>query len=290
MEYLIHILVLVAVYTIVVVGLDLSVGHGGLICLAQAAFYGIGAYSTAILTLWCGSPFMFNVLLAVVIATAASVAVSVPALRLRDEHYAIGTLGFQVIIFSVFHNWMTMTGGPLGIPGIPRPEVFGWTVRTELEFLLLAGVGAVLACTIVWRLAHSPLGRILRGIREDEVFTAALGKNPIRCRLIATATSAALAAVAGCLYAHYVTYIDPSSFGIMESILMLSMVILGGAGSRWGPLVGAACLVLLPELLTFIGLSGSAAADVRQLLYGSLLILLMVFRPQGLAGAYRLDR
>jgi len=233
---------------------------------------------------------MFNVLLAVVIATAASVAVSVPALRLRDEHYAIGTLGFQVIIFSVFHNWMTMTGGPLGIPGIPRPEVFGWTVRTELEFLLLAGVGAVLACTIVWRLAHSPLGRILRGIREDEVFTAALGKNPIRCRLIATATSAALAAVAGCLYAHYVTYIDPSSFGIMESILMLSMVILGGAGSRWGPLVGAACLVLLPELLTFIGLSGSAAADVRQLLYGSLLILLMVFRPQGLAGAYRLDR
>jgi branched-chain amino acid transport system permease protein len=149
---------------------------------------------------------------------------------------------------------------------------------------------ATVAYLIVDRISSSPFGRVLRAIREDETFAQSLAKNTTAYKVTAFCVSAALAASAGSLYAHYVTYIDPTSFTVMESILVISMVIIGGAGSRWGPLIGAIALVTFPELLRLVGLPASVAANLRQILYGSLLVVMMMLRPRGLVGLYGFGR
>jgi branched-chain amino acid transport system permease protein len=237
-----------------------------------------------------GLPFLAAVLMSMALAALISFVVSLPSLRLHDDYFVIATFGFQMILFSVFNNWMELTRGPLGIPGIPRPVVFGWHIDTHLEFFILAASFACFAYFVVWRMTSSPFGRVLNAIREDEVFAKALGKNTLRFKVSAFAISATLAASAGCLYAHYITYIDPTSFTVMESILIISMVIIGGAGSLAGPLVGAVVLVTLPEALRFIGLPSAVAANLRQIIYGSLLVIMMMFRPRGLVGKYGFNK
>jgi len=286
MEYLLHVLILAAIYTAIAASLDLLAGRTGLLSIAHAAFYGIGAYTSALLAVRLGVPFIVGVLAGMVVATLISFLVSLPSLRLHDDYFVIATFGFQMILFSIFNNWMDLTRGPLGIPGIPQPVIFGWHVDSHSEFLLLAACFAIFAYLVIWRITSSPFGRVLHAIREDEVFAKALGKNTLYFKVTAFAVSAALAASAGSLYAHYITYIDPTSFTVMESILVISMVIIGGAGSLWGPLVGAVVLVTLPEALRFVGLPSSVAANLRQIIYGSLLVIMMMFRPRGLVGNY----
>lgn len=286
MEYFLHILILGAIYTMLAVSLDLVAGRTGLLSVAHAAFYGLGAYTSALLATRLGMPFFVGVFGGVVAATLVSFVVSLPSLRLRDDYFVIATFGFQVILFSIFNNWMELTRGPLGIPGIPRPVIFGWQVDSHLDFLVLSSGFAAFAYLIVCLLTSAPFGRGLHVIREDEVLAKSLGKNTLRFKVTAFAVSAALAASAGSLYAHYITYIDPTSFTVMESILIISMVIIGGAGSLWGPLAGALVLLTLPEALRFIGLPSAAAANLRQIIYGTLLVLMMMFRPRGLLGKY----
>jgi branched-chain amino acid transport system permease protein len=290
MDYLLHVLVLATIFTVLAVSLDVLAGRTGLLSVAHAAFYGLGAYSSALLAVNHGAPFVLGVLAGMVVAGLISLLVSLPSLRLRDDYFVIATFGFQMILFSIFNNWMGLTRGPLGIPGIPQPVVFGWHVDSHLEFLLLAVFFAAFAHFVVYRLTLSPFGRVLHAIREDEVFVKAHGKNTLYFKVTAFAVSAALAAMAGSLYAHYITYIDPTSFTVMESILIISMVIVGGAGSTWGPLVGAVVLVTLPEALRFIGLPSAVAANLRQIIYGSLLVIMMMFRPRGLVGQYGFSR
>jgi branched-chain amino acid transport system permease protein len=290
MDYLLHITILAAIFTILAVSLDLLAGQTGLLSMSHAAFYGLGAYTSALLaTHWSGG-FLIGVPAGMLVAAAVSFVVSLPSLRLHDDYFVIATFGFQMILFSIFNNWMELTRGPLGIPGIPQPVIFGWHVNTHLEFLLLAAAFAYFAYFVVYRITSSPLGRVLHAIREDEVFAKAHGKNTLYFKVTAFAVSAALAAMAGSLYAHYITYIDPTSFTVMESILIISMVIIGGAGSTWGPLVGAVVLVTLPEALRFIGLPSAVAANLRQIIYGSLLVIMMMFRPRGLVGRYGFGR
>jgi branched-chain amino acid transport system permease protein len=181
---------------------------------------------------------------------------------------------------------MVVTRGPLGIFGIPQPTIFGWKVDSHLGFLILAAGFTAFTYLVVYLLASSPFGRVLLAIREDEVFAKAHGKNTLYFKVMVFAISAALAAAAGSFYAHYITFIDPTSFTVMESILIISMVIIGGAGSLWGPLVGAFVLVTLPEVLRFVGLPSASAANLRQIIYGTLLIIMMMFRPRGLMGKY----
>jgi branched-chain amino acid transport system permease protein len=290
MDYLLHILILVAVYTTLAVSLDLLAGQTGLLSIAHAAFYGIGAYTSALLAVRCGAGFLGGVFAGMIFACFVSLAVSLPSLRLHDDYFVIATFGFQMILFGIFNNWMDLTRGPLGIPGIPQPVIFGWHVDSRWEFLILSVLFACFAYFVVYRLSSSPFGRVLRAIREDEVFAKALGKNTLRFKVVAFAVSAALAALAGSLYAHYITYIDPTSFTVMESILVISMVIIGGAGSTWGPLIGAVVLVTLPEALRFIGMPSSVAANLRQIFYGALLVIMMMFRPRGLVGRYGFGR
>jgi len=284
MDYAAHILILTAIYVSLAISLDLLAGRMGILSIAHAGFYGLGAYTAALLVIRCGAPFMIGVVAGMGVAALISLVVSLPSLRLHDDYFVIATFGFQMILFSIFTNWMDLTNGPMGIPGIPQPVILGWRVDTHLEFLMLAAIFATASCLVVWRITTSPLGRVLHAIREDEVFAKSLGKNTLRFKVTVFAVSAALAAMAGSLYAHYITYIDPTSFTVMESILVISMVIIGGAGSLWGPLVGAVVLVTLPEALRFVGLPSSVAANLRQIIYGSLLVVMMMFRPRGLVG------
>jgi branched-chain amino acid transport system permease protein len=286
MGYLLHILIVGAIFAILAVSLDLLTGQSGLLSIAQAAFYGIGAYVSALLTVHAGMPFLVGIVAGMASAVVVSFVVSLPSLQLRGDYFVIGTFGCQVVLFSILNNWKGVTRGPLGIAGIGRPVILGWRVDLQWEFLVLAAVFMAFAYLVVWRIITSPFGRVLHAIREDEVFAKALGKNTLHFKVIACAVSAALAAMAGSLYAHYITYIDPTSFTVMESILIISMVIIGGAGSLWGPLVGAFVLVALPEALRFIGLPSAVAANLRQIIYGSLLVIMMMFRPQGLVGKY----
>jgi branched-chain amino acid transport system permease protein len=286
MDYALHIVVLFCIYTSLAVSLDILTGHTGLLSITQAAFFGLGAYTSALFATRLGAPFLFGVLAGILLAALISFVISLPSLRLHDDYFVIATFGFQVIVFSTFNNRVELTGGPLGIPGIPQPVILGWPVNTQIKFVAVAAVFAWIVFLVANRITKSPFGRVLHAIREDEVFAKALGKNTLYFKVTAFAASAALAATAGSLYAHYISYIDPTSFTVMESILVISMVIIGGSGSMWGPLVGAVLLVTLPEALRFVGLPSAAAANLRQIIYGSLLVIMMMFRPRGLVGKY----
>lgn len=283
-------MILIAIYTVLGVSLDLLAGQTGILSIAHAAFFGLGAYTSALLSVRLGAPFLMGVLAGIVAAVLVSFVISLPSFRLRDDYFAIATFGFQMILFGVFNNWMDLTRGALGITGIPQPSILRWTISSRPGFLALAVIFAIVAHVVVGRIVASPFGRVLRAIREDEVFVQALGKNPLWFKVTAFGVSAALAAVAGAFYAHYITYIDPTSFNVMESIFIISIVIIGGAGSPWGPLVGALVLVPLPEVLRFLGFPNAVAANLKQILYGMLLVVMMMVRPRGLVGRYAFRR
>jgi len=286
LEYLLHILILIGIYVILAESLNLIVGYTGLLSIAHAAFYGVGAYVAALMALKFGSPFTINIICAVIISGLLGGLVGIPSLRIRGHYFVIATFAFQVIAFSILNNWVSFTGGPMGLPGIPQPVIFGWKVSSHLEFLLLVGAFAVFAFWLCHRIIRSPFGRVLMAIREDEVFALAAGKNVAVYKVAVFVIGSGIAAMAGALYAHYISFIDPTSFTVMESIFIISIVIIGGAGSLSGPVVGAVVLVMLPEILRFVGLPSSVAANIRQILYGGLLVAFMMWRPQGLVGKF----
>jgi branched-chain amino acid transport system permease protein len=287
MEYLLHIFILIGIYIIAAASLNLVAGYTGLLSVAHAAFYGIGAYVVALMGLKLGMSFWISLPCAMLAAALLGTIVAMPSLRLHDDYFVLATFGLQVIATSVMNNWVEFTGGPLGLPGIPQPTLFGVTLSAHWQMLLLVWMLTALSFWLLGRLVRAPFGRVLRAIREDEVFTQSLGKSVMGFKVKAFVISAALAAVAGSLYAVYITFIDPTSFTVQESIFMLAIVIVGGAGNLWGSVIGAVVLVALPELLRFVGLPSAIAANVRQILYGSLLVVMMLWRPQGLLGEYR---
>jgi len=286
MEYLLHILILIGIYIILSLSLNLIVGYTGLLAISHAAFYGIGAYTAALMALQLGTPFLLNLFCAIIMCCLFGALVGIPSLRLQDDYFVIATFAFQIIIFSVMNNWVSFTRGPMGLPGIPQPVVFGITISSHLEYLILTAFFCGITYWICQRLIRSPFGQVLKAIREDEVFTRSVGKNIAGSKIIVFVFGAGLAGIAGVIYAYYISYIDPTSFTIMESIFILSIVIIGGAGSVKGPVLGAIVLVVLPEVLRFVGMPSSVAANVRQIIYGALLVIFMMWRPQGLLGEY----
>lgn len=290
MEYLLHIFILMGIYIILSLSLNLLAGYTGLISISHAAFYGIGAYTTALLALKLNSPFLVNLICAIVISGLFGLLVGLPSLRIRDDYFVIATFAFQIITFSILNNWVSFTGGPMGLPGIPQPAILGLKITTTLGFLILAAIFAIVTVLTSYRIVKSPIGRILKAIREDEVFAQSLGKNISSYKVQVFMISAGMSGVAGALYAYYISFIDPTSFTVMESIFILSIVIIGGAGSIWGSIVGAIFMVALPEALRFIGLPNSIAANLRQIIYGGLLVACMLWRPQGLLGEYTFSK
>ena len=269
--------------------LNLLVGYGGLLSLSHAAIYGLGAYVAAILSVKGGIPFLLTLPVCVLAAMGISWFVAVPSLRLKGDFFVLATLGFQIIGSAIALNWIGATNGPYGIPGIPRPKLFGMAFSSLPSFLCLVVVLTALILFIQIRIARSPFCRTLQAIRDDEIAATSLGKNPLFFKVSAFMMAGGAAAFVGALYGSYVSYIDPTSFTIDESIFVLSVVVIGGAGSIVGPIVGALVMVLLPEALRFTGLSDSLAPNLRQIALGLLLIIMMRFRPQGIAGCYEFD-
>ena len=282
MDYLLNLLVFVLIYAMLALSLNLTSGFTGLISLAQAGFYGVGAYTAAILAANYGWPFWINLPLGMLLSGLFALPVGLIALRTVGDYFIICTLGMGVILFSLMNNWTELTRGPLGIYGIPPVSFLGDAVTSKLAWVVLAGVFYGVMHWVVRNVAASPLGRILVALSEDEVFTESMGKNVGMAKLQSFVMGAMLAAVPGALYAHYVSYIDPTSFRIEESIFILSIVIIGGMGKLWGSLAAAAFMIFAPEALRFLGLPDSVAANVRQILYGIVLVVLMLRRAKKL--------
>jgi branched-chain amino acid transport system permease protein len=282
MDYLLHILVMVSLYVILAVSFNLLIGFAGLFALSEAAFFGVGAYTTAILATKLGMAFPLPLLAGVALTAALGLLVALPALRIGGDHLVIVTLALQIIVIAVMVNWRSVTGGTDGISGIPKIALWGTPLDTPARFLPIALAGAVFCLAIGWRLATSPFARALRAMREDEAAVQAVGKNVVAMKLTVFSVSAALAAVAGGLYAHYISYVSAETFTLDVTIYILAMVILGGTGNLWGSVLGAALLTALPELLKFLTLPPDIADKSRQIVYGLALIVILLLRPQGL--------
>ncbi|MBU1208368.1 MAG: branched-chain amino acid ABC transporter permease [Pseudomonadota bacterium] len=287
MDYIFYILILVEIYIILAVSLNLLMGFAGLISMAHAGFMAIGAYTTAILVTRLGVNFLLSIPLGVVMAVMVSAIVAIPSLRVKGEHYIIASFGLQIILYNILLNWVSLTNGPYGFSGIPRPQIFSYTFATYQSYLILASIITFVCVFLIWRVTNSRFGLILKGIREDEVAVLSIGKNVNRFKVITFIVGSSTAAVAGSLYATAISFIDPFCFTIHDSIFILAIVIIGGMGNIFGSVLGALLLISLPELLKFIHVSETVAAPLRQMIYGALLVILMRFRPQGLLPEYR---
>lgn len=275
---------MVGTYTILSTSLNLLVGYSGIFSLAHAAIYGIGAYASALAALKLGLGFWGGLVVAAATGALAAALVAIPSLRVAGDYYVVASFGLQVVLLAVFANWNSVTNGHAGLPGIPRPTLFGFVFDTPFKFVPLAVTLAALAYSISHRLVNSAFGRVLMALREDEIAAQAIGKNIVSFKVGIAVVSSAMGALSGSLYAHYITYINPSSFTLHESIFITCLVVLGGQERLAGPLVGSFILLALPEALKFLAIPDSIAAPMRQGIYGVLLILFMYFRPGGILG------
>jgi len=280
---------MINIYIILTTSTNLLVGMTNLLSLGQAALYGIGAY-LAVLALMALHLSLLPTLIFVILGTSLlSLLVAYPSLRLRGDYFVLATLGFQLIVFTILYNWVSVTKGPYGIPGIPSLVLFGDIIISGIiPYLILSSIFAIGVIIIFYKLIHSPFGRALKAVRDDELSAQAIGRNVTALKIWAFVVSSGFIGISGLLYASYVSYIDPTSFNLDEAIFILSAVIIGGTGNIKGPIVGAVFVVVLPELLRFVGLPDSVAANLRQIIYGLMIIILMRLRPQGLAGEYAL--
>ncbi|MGQ9509078.1 MAG: branched-chain amino acid ABC transporter permease [Thermodesulfobacteriota bacterium] len=284
MDLFLHLCNVTLIYIIFALSLNLEVGYTGLFNFGHVAFFGIGAYTSALLTLQ-GVPFELSLPIALILSGFCGLLLSLPSLRLRGDFFGIATLGFGEIIRMVFQNEVWLTKGPMGLPGIPKPEIFSFRFATLPQYLFLSLAFAILAFLILRMIIRSPFGRVLRAIREDDVATEALGKNVYRFRIKAFVIGSIFAGLAGTLWGHYTTFISPNDFTLLETILVLLIVVLGGKGTEWGPILGALIIIFFQESLRFLRLPAEWSrylAPLQQMIFGTLLILLMVFRSEGL--------
>jgi branched-chain amino acid transport system permease protein len=281
-------LIVCALNVMLAIGLDFVVGYAGQLNLGQSAFYGIGAYVSTLLIMRLGLPFWPAFVCGVVASALSGMVLSLFAVRLRGHYLAIASLGFAVITYQVLLNWISLTQGPLGIYGIAPPPPLGlpgWQIDfTDLANLFyLVAAFALLSYVLLDQLVRSPIGETLTAIREDEVSAASLGINARLWKVFAFAVGTAVAGGAGCFYAGFVGTLVPDAFFITESFNILAMVIVGGMGTLSGPVFGAILLTVLPEFLRGIG-------DLRLIVYGLALTLVVLFMPGGIAQALRLAR
>jgi branched-chain amino acid transport system permease protein len=289
MNYAILLLIGLCIYAILTLSLNLLVGYTGIPSFAHGAFFGIGAYMVALAMVRLGVPFLLAVLLAVIGTGVVAVLVGVPALRLGGDYFFLACFAIIFINTRILFNWQDVTNGPYGVYGIPKPSLFGATIGSGLPFLLLSLAALALVLFVIWRLVDSPYGLMLQGIRDDELVVSTLGRDVTRAKVVVFAIAGGLAAVAGGLYATFYGVIDPSAFGVPVIILLWSMLFIGGAGNLYGPVLGAGLLLFLPEGLRLLGMESVKAGEIQQMIYGLLLIFLMIFRPQGLAGRHMVE-
>ena len=258
---------------LVAIGLCILMGYAGQVSLGQAGFYGIGAYVSSVLSLHLGFPVVISVIFAMLVAAIAAVILAVPALRLKGHYLAVATLGFGEIIYVILNEWGP--GGPSGFGDIPHFSLLGYTIdsTTGYFYLIWGLVAAVLLFSI--NLIHSRTGRALRAIHDSDLACNAMGLNVVALKIKVFVLSAVYASLAGSLYAHYMTFVSPSSFSLFYSILVLMMVIVGGVTNLWGAIIGAVMITVLPELLRRF-------EEFDVLVYGLILTSSLMFFRKGL--------
>lgn len=288
MEYLINLAILFCIYGTLALSLNMVVGMAGLLSLAQAAFYGIGAYAAAIGMTELGLGFFSTLLLGMLANGILAFVVGKILSRFQGDYYAIVSAGLSVIVFSVLLNWKDLINGPLGIFGIPKPEIGSFRLVSNFSYLVLCLAAVALSCGIYVLFDRSSFGRTLKALREDEQLTRLQGYNTKHFKSIVFVVSAMMSGIAGAMFASYISFIDPSTFQLKEGIFLFTIIIVGGLSSAKGSIVGALILISLPEVLRFIGLPYETAAQLQQIIYGALLVLMMILRPQGLFGKYRM--
>ncbi len=282
--YIINILILIAIYVILAVSLNLALGFTGLLNLGHVAFFGIGAYTSALLSVNLGLPFIVGFLAAGILASIFGLLLAFATARLKGDYLALATLGFTFVVYSLLLNMQWLTRGPLGIPGIPKPSFFGLVIGNNFLYLILVVIIAFVSVFIINQIVKSPFGRLLQATRDDELGLRVLGKNTFKLKYKAMAISAFFAGLAGSLFAHYISFIDPSSFTISEIILILTIVIVGGIASLKGSIIATFVIIIIPELIRFLSLPSAIVGPARQIVYALILLIVLMYKPRGLFG------
>jgi branched-chain amino acid transport system permease protein len=276
--------ILAEIFAIAALSTNLLVGIIGIFSVSQAAIFGTGAYVVALLTLGGITTFPLALMSAIVVCSLLNVMLALPSLRIAGDYFVVTSFGCQLVATAVFINWAEVTGGATGLPGIPTAELFGFAAEGRGAFLAVSTAALLIACLGFWLLMRSPFGRIIHAIREDEQAVVAAGKDVFRAKVSVSALSGAFAGVGGGVYAAFLSYIDPSQFDIHVSILFLTMLVVGGARTLAGSIIGPFLILALPQALALIDIPSTVLGPLRQLGYGLLLIGFMLFRPQGIAG------
>jgi branched-chain amino acid transport system permease protein len=286
MGYAVTLLTVICIYTMLTAAMDLVLGYAGMFSFAQAAFYGVGAYTAALVVLKLGLGLGAALVAAVVVTSLVALVAAAITVRLEGHYFILGTFCVGNVVSSVMDNWTDVTNGANGLYGIPAAQIFGWTIAPGLEFLALCALAAAATHWLKWRLVSTPFGIALQTVREDEVVASVLGNDVRRLKIVTFVIGAAITALAGTLLAFYLRFLDPTTFTFAFTIFIWAALFVGGSVGTLGTIVGPAVLVLFPEALRFVGLSGTHVASVQQALYGLLLVLLMMFRPQGFFGRH----
>lgn len=282
--YILSILISIAIFAILSVSLSLLIGHLGIFSMAHAALFGIGAYTFAFTTVDKGWSAIAATAAAVLLTATAGAVMAVPSLRVAGDYFIVASFALQVVASSIFANWTSVTGGTGGIPGILRPMLGPVDLFFDQTFFYFSlAVMLVVFGLSLW-LVRSPYGRMMHAIRDDEVVAATMGKPVRSTKVVVTVLAGAFAGLAGVVYAQYLMYISPGSFEVGTSISIITMVVVGGMTSVVGAVIGAAIIVLIPQLLQQVDLAQSVAGPLEQVLFGLLLVILMFTRPQGLLG------
>lgn len=288
-NYLFSILIVIGLYTIIVQGLGILMGYAGQVSFGHAGFFGLGSYAAGILTTRFDWPPVLALIAAMIIPGIIAAVIGRPTLKLRELYLALGTMGFGILIHTLFNEARELTGGPSGISGIPYLSVGGFSFDSDVKFFYLVWVIVLLLLVGINNLIRSRVGRALRAIRESEHAAETAGIDTSLLKLKAFIFSALLAGLAGGLYAFYVTFVSPSPFGFHNAVQFVLMAVVGGLGTFLGPLLGAALVVLLGELLRWaipLVITG-AGGEYEIIFFGLILVLLMIFRPEGLGSLGR---
>jgi branched-chain amino acid transport system permease protein len=278
--YHLHIAIMAGIFGVLALSLNLLLGFTGQLSLGHAAFFGIGAYTSALLTLKLEWSFWPALVAAVALAAAAGWLIGRLALKLRGAYFVLVTISFAGVISLVSVNWIELTNGPLGLPGVPAPELWGWSLRSKSAYYYLVLVALALSFLVCARLVRSRIGRAFVALRENEALAESIGVDVTHYLVLAAVVSAAMAGLGGSLYAHYTRFVSPEVFLFTYTVTMVIMVVAGGKGTLAGPLVGAVLFTTLPEALR-----EATSWQWQMLAYGALLVLLVFFMPRGIVPA-----
>lgn len=281
--YIIHILILIGIFAILALSLNIATGFTGLINLGHIAFFAIGAYTSTILVK-NGYPWLLAFVAAGALASLFGFLLAFVTRKLKRDYLSLAAFAFTFVVYAVLLNWFDLTRGAMGIAGIPKPEIFGLRVASPLSYLIFTAIIVLICLIFFWRVTKSPYGRLLEAVRDEEIRAAVIGKNTFKIKYQSLMMSTFWAGLAGSLYAHYITYIDPSSFHLNELILVLTILIIGGLASLKGSVVAAFLVMLIPEALRFFDFPPSIIGPIREIIFAAVLLLVLTYRPRGLWG------